>query len=92
MNDRMAARWMGAGKAEDAMDAGNLFKPMLARGELHCTGATTTGEYRNHIEKDAALERRFQPVLVDQPQAVVVDAAGEGGDLSFRQAQAGAAG
>ncbi len=49
------------------MDAGNLLKPMLARGELHCIGATTLNEYRQHIEKDAALERRFQPVLVDQP-------------------------
>jgi ATP-dependent Clp protease ATP-binding subunit ClpB len=57
----------GAGKAEGAMDAGNLLKPMLARGELHCIGATTLDEYRKHIEKDAALERRFQPVLVDQP-------------------------
>src|SRR5262249_22009586 len=56
-----------AGKAEGAMDAGNLLKPMLARGELHCIGATTLDEYRKHIEKDAALERRFQPVLVDQP-------------------------
>ena len=55
------------GKAEGAMDAGNLLKPMLARGELHCIGATTLDEYRKHIEKDAALERRFQPVLVDQP-------------------------
>jgi ATP-dependent Clp protease ATP-binding subunit ClpB len=58
---------VGAGKAEGAMDAGNLLKPMLARGELHCVGATTLDEYRKHIEKDAALERRFQPVLVDQP-------------------------
>src|SRR5262245_25280575 len=58
---------VGAGKAEGAMDAGNLLKPMLARGELHCIGATTLSEYRKHIEKDAALERRFQPVLVDQP-------------------------
>ncbi len=58
---------VGAGKAEGAMDAGNLLKPMLARGELHCIGATTLGEYRKHIEKDAALERRFQPVMVDQP-------------------------
>ena len=58
---------VGAGKAEGAMDAGNLLKPMLARGELHCIGATTLDEYRKHIEKDAALERRFQPVLVDQP-------------------------
>src|SRR5207302_11239447 len=49
------------------MDAGNLLKPMLARGELHCIGATTLDEYRKHIEKDAALERRFQPVFVDQP-------------------------
>src|SRR5437588_293820 len=57
---------VGAGKAEGAMDAGNLLKPMLARGELHCIGATTLDEYRKHIEKDAALERRFQPVLVDQ--------------------------
>jgi ATP-dependent Clp protease ATP-binding subunit ClpB len=58
---------VGAGKAEGAMDAGNLLKPLLARGELHCIGATTLDEYRKHIEKDAALERRFQPVLVDQP-------------------------
>ena len=58
---------VGAGKAEGAMDAGNLLKPMLARGELHCIGATTLDEYRRHIEKDAALERRFQPVMVDQP-------------------------
>ena len=58
---------VGAGAAEGAMDAGNLLKPMLARGELHCIGATTLDEYRKHIEKDAALERRFQPVVVDQP-------------------------
>jgi ATP-dependent Clp protease ATP-binding subunit ClpB len=58
---------VGAGKAEGAMDAGNLLKPMLARGELHCIGATTLDEYRQHIEKDAALERRFQPVFIDQP-------------------------
>src|SRR5207237_1548174 len=58
---------VGAGAAEGAMDAGNLLKPMLARGELHCIGATTLDEYRKHIEKDAALERRFQPVIVDQP-------------------------
>lgn len=58
---------VGAGKAEGAMDAGNLLKPMLARGELHCIGATTLDEYRKHIEKDAALERRFQPVLIDAP-------------------------
>jgi ATP-dependent Clp protease ATP-binding subunit ClpB len=58
---------VGAGKAEGAMDAGNLLKPMLARGELHCIGATTLDEYRKHVEKDAALERRFQTVLVDQP-------------------------
>ena len=58
---------VGAGKGEGAMDAGNLLKPMLARGELHCIGATTLDEYRKHIEKDAALERRFQPVNVDQP-------------------------
>ncbi len=58
---------VGAGKAEGAMDAGNLLKPLLARGELHCIGATTLDEYRQHIEKDAALERRFQPVFVDQP-------------------------
>jgi ATP-dependent Clp protease ATP-binding subunit ClpB len=58
---------VGAGKAEGAMDAGNLLKPMLARGELHCIGATTLDEYRKHIEKDAALERRFQPIVVDQP-------------------------
>ncbi len=58
---------VGAGKTEGAMDAGNLLKPMLARGELHCIGATTLDEYRKHIEKDPALERRFQQVLVDQP-------------------------
>ncbi len=58
---------VGAGAAEGAMDAGNLLKPMLARGELHCIGATTLDEYRKYIEKDAALERRFQPVMVDQP-------------------------
>ncbi len=58
---------VGAGRTEGAMDAGNLLKPMLARGELHCIGATTLDEYRKHIEKDAALERRFQTVLVDQP-------------------------
>ncbi|MBI4313933.1 MAG: ATP-dependent chaperone ClpB, partial [Candidatus Omnitrophica bacterium] len=58
---------VGTGKAEGAMDAGNLLKPMLARGELHCIGATTLDEYRKHVEKDAALERRFQPVFVDQP-------------------------
>ncbi len=58
---------VGAGAAEGAMDAGNLLKPMLARGELHCIGATTLDEYRKHIEKDAALERRFQMVMVDQP-------------------------
>ncbi|MDP7131200.1 MAG: Clp protease N-terminal domain-containing protein, partial [Planctomycetota bacterium] len=58
---------VGAGKAEGSMDAGNMLKPMLARGELHCIGATTLDEYRQHVEKDAALERRFQPVMVDQP-------------------------
>ncbi len=58
---------VGAGKAEGAMDAGNMLKPMLARGELHCIGATTTDEYRKYIEKDPALERRFQPVMVDEP-------------------------
>lgn len=58
---------VGAGKAEGTLDAGNMLKPMLARGELHCIGATTLDEYRKHLEKDAALERRFQPVLVDQP-------------------------
>ena len=58
---------VGAGKAEGAMDAGNLLKPMLARGELHMIGATTLDEYRKYIEKDAALERRFQPVMIDQP-------------------------
>ncbi|HSD15635.1 MAG TPA: Clp protease N-terminal domain-containing protein, partial [Thermomonas sp.] len=58
---------VGAGKAEGSMDAGNMLKPALARGELHCIGATTLDEYRQHIEKDAALERRFQPVMVDQP-------------------------
>ena len=58
---------VGAGKTEGAMDAGNMLKPMLARGELHCIGATTLDEYRKYIEKDAALERRFQPVMVDEP-------------------------
>ena len=58
---------VGAGRAEGSIDAGNMLKPMLARGELHCIGATTLDEYRKNIEKDAALERRFQPVLVDQP-------------------------
>lgn len=58
---------VGAGKTEGAMDAGNLLKPMLARGELHCIGATTVDEYRKYIEKDPALERRFQPVMVDEP-------------------------
>ena len=58
---------VGAGKADGAMDAGNLLKPMLARGELHCIGATTLNEYRQYIEKDAALERRFQPVMVEEP-------------------------
>ena len=58
---------VGAGAAEGSMDAGNMLKPMLARGELHCIGATTLDEYRRHIEKDPALERRFQPVLVDEP-------------------------
>ncbi|MGB3977261.1 MAG: ATP-dependent chaperone ClpB [bacterium] len=58
---------VGAGKAEGSMDAGNMLKPMLARGELHCIGATTLDEYRQHIEKDAALERRFQPVVIDEP-------------------------
>ena len=59
--------FVGAGKTEGSMDAGNLLKPMLARGELHCIGATTLNEYRQYIEKDAALERRFQPVMVDEP-------------------------
>ena len=58
---------VGAGKTDDAMDAGNILKPMLARGELHCIGATTLNEYRQYIEKDAALERRFQPVMVGEP-------------------------
>ena len=58
---------VGAGKTDGAMDAGNMLKPMLARGELHCIGATTLDEYRQYIEKDAALERRFQPVQVDEP-------------------------
>jgi len=58
---------VGAGRAEGAVDAGNMLKPMLARGQLHCIGATTLDEYRKHVEKDAALERRFQPVLVDPP-------------------------
>jgi ATP-dependent Clp protease ATP-binding subunit ClpB len=58
---------VGAGKAEGSMDAGNMLKPMLARGELHCIGATTLDEYRKYVEKDAALERRFQPIIVDEP-------------------------
>src|SRR5690606_24040091 len=58
---------VGAGKAEGAMDASNMLKPALARGELHCIGATTLNEYRQYIEKDAALERRFQKILVDEP-------------------------
>lgn len=58
---------VGAGRTEGSMDASNLLKPMLARGELHCIGATTLDEYRKYIEKDAALERRFQKVLVEQP-------------------------
>ena len=58
---------VGAGRTEGSMDAGNLLKPLLARGELHCIGATTLDEYRKYIEKDAALERRFQPVQVDEP-------------------------
>ena len=58
---------VGAGKTEGAMDAGNLLKPMLARGALHCIGATTLDEYRKYIEKDPALERRFQTVLVEEP-------------------------
>ena len=58
---------VGAGKGEGSMDAGNLLKPMLARGELHCVGATTLDEYRQYIEKDPALARRFQPVYVDEP-------------------------
>jgi ATP-dependent Clp protease ATP-binding subunit ClpB len=58
---------VGAGKAEGAIDAGNMLKPALARGELHCIGATTLDEYRKYIEKDAALERRFQKVQVDEP-------------------------
>ena len=58
---------VGAGKTDGAMDAGNMLKPMLARGELHCIGATTLDEYRQYIEKDAALARRFQPVMVDEP-------------------------
>src|SRR5207237_3749372 len=58
---------VGAGKAEGAMDASNLLKPALARGELHCVGATTLDEYKKHVEKDAALARRFQPVYVNEP-------------------------
>ena len=58
---------VGAGKTDGAMDAGNMLKPMLARGELHCIGATTLDEYRQYIEKDPALERRFQPVMVTEP-------------------------
>ena len=63
---------VGAGKTDGAMDAGNLLKPMLARGELHCIGATTLDEYRKYIEKDPALERRFQPVLVGEPSVHAV--------------------
>ncbi len=63
---------VGAGKGEGSMDAGNLLKPMLARGELHCIGATTLDEYHKHIKKDAAFERRFQPVLVDQPSVEAI--------------------
>jgi ATP-dependent Clp protease ATP-binding subunit ClpB len=58
---------VGAGAAEGAVDASNMLKPALARGELHCIGATTLDEYRKHVEKDAALERRFQPVMVEEP-------------------------
>ena len=58
---------VGAGASEGSMDAGNILKPMLARGELRCIGATTLNEYQKYIEKDAALERRFQPVMVNQP-------------------------
>lgn len=58
---------VGAGKTDGALDAGNMLKPMLARGELHCIGATTLDEYRQYIEKDAALERRFQTVMVEEP-------------------------
>ena len=58
---------VGTGKREGAMDAGNLLKPMLARGEIKCIGATTIDEYRKHIEKDKALERRFQPIMVEEP-------------------------
>src|SRR4029079_18507558 len=60
---------VGAGAAEGAMDASNMLKPALARGELHCIGATTLDEYRKRVEKDAALERRFQPVMVEEPDA-----------------------
>ena len=60
-------RLVGAGKSEGAMDAANLIKPALARGELHAVGATTLDEYRKHVEKDAALARRFQPVMVEEP-------------------------
>jgi ATP-dependent Clp protease ATP-binding subunit ClpB len=60
-------RWSAPGKADGAMDASNLLKPALARGELHCVGATTLDEYRKHVEKDAALARRFQPVFVSEP-------------------------
>ncbi|MFD1239263.1 AAA family ATPase, partial [Latilactobacillus sakei subsp. carnosus] len=61
---------VGAGKSEGSMDAGNMLKPALARGELHCVGATTLDEYRQYIEKDAALERRFQKVLVEEPSVM----------------------
>ena len=63
---------VGAGKTEGSMDAGNMLKPMLARGELHCIGATTLNEYRQYIEKDAALERRFQPVMVAELQLKIL--------------------
>ena len=63
---------VGAGKTDGAMDAGNLLKPMLARGELHCIGATTLNEYRQYVEKDKALERRFQPVQVPEPTVEVI--------------------
>ena len=73
---------VGAGKAEGSMDAGNMLKPALARGELHCVGATTLDEYRQYIEKDAALERRFQRVLVDEPmQTIALPYSGPKGTL-----------
>ena len=75
---------VGAGKTDGAMDAGNMLKPMLARGELHCIGATTLDEYRQYIEKDAALERRFQPVMVDEAHCGGRDLDPEGAERAVR--------